>query len=165
MGTVAAQNQLLTFSDAQEVGGQTFNKFPDDPAEVAQFWSEVWFASVENLAAPPITAPPTASKATWASVMEPLVTVPFGGIAALSAAAVAAFPGLAASILPNLIFLPPPAPFSAILIPALAPFVIAGIGEPVAPANVYATAIATWVATAQFTPPGIPMPAPFQVAP
>lgn len=165
MGTLAAQNQILTFSDEDELGGQTFNKFPETTAEVAQFWSEVWFACIEDLIAPPITAPPAASKATWASTMEALVTVPGGGIAALDAAAVAAFPALAAAIAPNLINLPPPAPFTAILTPALAPFVIAGTSDPIPPAAAFAGALSSWIATAKFTPPGPPAPAPFQVAP
>lgn len=165
MGVQASTEKILTFTDEKEVGGQTFNKFPENPSEVAQFWSEAWFEAVKDLTAPPIVAPPEASKAAFAGAMESLVTVPGGGIAALSAAAVAAVPALAASIAPNLIAVPPPAPFAAVLAGVMAPFVIAGTTDPVAAATAFATAIATWVATAQWTPPGPPAPAPMGVAP
>ena len=164
MGTMAAANEILTFSDEGEVGGQTFAGFPGDDAAVATAWAAVWAALVGDLIAPAIAAPPSASESTWQATMEPLVAVPNGGIAALSAAAVASFPLLAAAIAPNLIVLPPPAPLDALLTPALAPF-IAGSTDPIAPANATAGALAAWVITATWTAPGPPAPLPFQVAP
>lgn len=165
MGVIDGKNKILTFTDKDSVGGQVFNKFPETPAEVAQFWSEAWFETVKDLIVPPIVVPPAASKAAFAATMQPIVSVPGGGIAAMSAAAVAAVPALAASIAPNLILAPPPSPFVAVLAGVMAPFIIAGIADPVAPALAWATAVQTWLATGQWTTPGPPAPQPFQVGP
>ena len=162
MGVIAAQNELLTFSDEKQVGGQIFNKFPVTPAEVATFWSDVWFDAVVDMI-PPLTLPPLISKATWKTVMEPLVAVPGGGIAALDAAANAAFLALAPAMVPNLIITPPP-PFTSVLVGALAPFII-GTTDPVAPALAFATAFLTWLAMGTWSIPGPPVPLPFVMKP
>lgn len=164
MGLQAAADQILTFTDEDEVGGQTFNKFPENDAEAAEFWSEVWFELVKDLAAPVVVIPPDPSKEAWASAMEPLIPVPVGGLAAFDAAALAAFPLLAASIAPNLIAVPPPAPLLALITAALAPFII-GTTDPVGPAVATAGAFKAYVETAQWTPPGPPAPVAFSVAP
>ena len=164
MGIMDAANKILTFTDEAEVGGQPFNKFPEDDAEAAAFWSEVWFEVVKDLIAPPISVPPNPSKALWAATMEPLIAVPDGGLAAFDAAATAAFPALAASIVPNLIATPAAPPLLAAITAALAPF-IAGSEDPVGPAIATAGAFGAYVASAMWTAPGPPAPAPFVVKP
>lgn len=168
--TLGAQ-QLLTFSDEEEVGGQTFNKFPESGAETAQFWALVWGAIAAGITAP---APPNpgilaASILAWENTQAPLSepptvhTPPPGtGIIAISAAATAAFASFASIAPPNVVT-PPPAPLAGILAGALAPFII-GVTDPVAPAFALAGAVGTWIATATFTPPG-GSPTPFAVAP
>lgn len=164
MGAQAGTDELLTFSDEKEVGGQTFNKFPEDPAEVAEFWSNVWFEVVQDMA-PPLILPPTVSQATWKTTMEALVQVPGGGIAALDAAANAAFLTLAAAMAPNVIVAAPP-PFISVLAGVLAPF-IAGTTDPVAPAVAFGIAFVAWLAQGTWSVPGppVPVPVPFVVKP
>ena len=164
MGVVAAQNEVLTFSDEKEIGGQIFNKFPEDPAEVAEFWSNAWFEAIQDMA-PPIVLPPTGSQAVWASTMEPLVQVPGGGIVALDAAANAAFAAMIGpgGMGPNLIIAPPP-PFTSVLAGALAPF-IAGTTDPVGPAAAFAGAFLAWLAQGTWSVPGPPVPVPFVMKP
>jgi hypothetical protein len=124
----------------------------------------VWFELVKDLVAPAISVPPNASKSVFASTL--LSSYGGDGTTALSDAAQAAFPALAASIVPNLIISPPPTPFSVLLLPALAPYLI-GATEPIGPATAVASALGAWLVSAIWTvpPAPAPVPLPFTVGP
>lgn len=155
MGVLACKEKILTFSDQTSA---SFVKFPEDDTEAAQFWSEAWFEAIKDLIAPPIALPPVASKELFASTMMPEISK--GGLVALSKAAVAAFPLLAAAIAPNVIASPPPAPFLTVLAPAMAPF-IDGTTDTQGPALAFATALQTWIATGFWSVPAPPAPTSF----
>ncbi len=167
MSIIACQNKILTFTDEKMVGGQIFNKWPENAAEVALFWSQVWEAMVSDMIGPPILVAEqlALSVEAWRSTMELLVTppdpmAPTAGILALSAAAMAAFPALALAIAPS-IFIPPipPAALSVLLLPAMAPFSIPPFSlapEPVGPAAAFAGTLAAWILTVQYSVVPVP---------
>lgn len=165
MGLQDAVNKILTFTDEDEVGGQTFNKFPENDAEAAQFWSEVWEELVKDLLKPAPSTTVAASKSAWASTMEPLVSVPVGGLAAFDAAALAAFPILVSAFpTSGIIPVPPPSPLLPLITAGLAQF-ITGTTDPVGPAEATAGAFKDWVELATFTIPPATATLNFEVSP
>ena len=48
-----ALNEILTFSDEDETGGQVFKGFPSTPEETAEYWSEVFVKFFQATVHPP----------------------------------------------------------------------------------------------------------------
>lgn len=157
MGVLAMQAEILTFTDPDEVGGQSFKGFPANATEVGEFWAAAFTALAQDLIAPPITVAPAlqAAEQAFAATMASLASVPNGGLAAFNAAAVAWVGALASAVLPALLT-PPPLPYA----PGAGPIgfpVLAPTFDPILPATLIAAGTAAWLATALWTiPPAAP---------
>lgn len=156
-GFDAAVNELLTFTDPDEVGGQTFKGFPADDQESAEFMADVFVKFFENTAHPPqfalnasIGRDPFIT--AYLGALGPTPTDPPTGAAAIIAGATAFALALVPTSLPAFVAIPPAAPL--VFVPG------PPTNDPVEAAEMLVDGILTWAGLGFADPPpptGTPM--------